>query len=279
MAYTGQPGVPTHNAGHTLDIVFSNVPFVITEVADDLHSGSDHSTLLTRVPCRGTEPLEQFHYRVPQHSISRFADVIHTCMSTLRSPDTLADGDNEAIDVWIQGFNAVWLEALQAAGKPDRPAARAAPWWTNECQESRNEWHRARRQERSEEEVSELHRDFHRTVRKAKRQYWRGVIDGVENDVELFKVVGWHKLGPRLKNPPLVVGGVQVESPLEKAEVLAQKIMQRFSSEDDLEGDPLEGWDSAEVSMPLNCVGDASLEEVEACTIGVTSTSPGVDSN
>jgi len=125
--------------------------------------------------------------------------------------------------------------------------------------------------------VSELHRDFHRTVRKAKRQYWRGVIDGVENDVELFKVVGWHKLGPRLKSPPLVVDGVQVESPLEKAEVLAQKIMQRFSSEDDLEGDPLEGWDSAEVSMPLNCVGDASLEEVEACTIGVTSTSPGVD--
>ena len=66
-------------------------------------------------------------------------------MSTLRSPDTLADGDTEAIDAWIQGFNAVWLEALQAAGKPDRPAARAAPWWTNECQESRNKWHRARR--------------------------------------------------------------------------------------------------------------------------------------
>jgi hypothetical protein len=39
----------------------------------------------------------------------------------------------------------------------------------------------------------------------------------------------------------------------------------------------LEGWDSAEVSMPLKCVGNASLEEVEACTIGVTSTSLGVD--
>jgi hypothetical protein len=50
-----------------------------------------------------------------------------------------------------------------------------------------------------------------------------------------------------------------------------------YSSEDDPEGDPLEGWDSAEVSMPLKCVGDASLGEVKACTIGVTSTSPGAD--
>jgi hypothetical protein len=43
--------------------------------------------------------------------------------------------------------------------------------------------------------------------------------------------------------------------------------MQQFPLEDDLEGD------IAEISMPLNYGGDASLEEVEACAI-VTSTSP-----
>jgi len=123
----------------------------------------------------------------------------------------------------------------------------------------------------------ELRKEFLRTVRNAKRQYWRDVIDGVETDAQLYKIVGWHKLGPRLKSPPLVIEGVQIEGTKEKAQSLAQNIIQRFSSADDLEEDPLQDWEEAELNPDLDCVGEASMEEVEACTVAVRSTSPGVD--
>ncbi|KAH8753240.1 Endonuclease/exonuclease/phosphatase, partial [Diaporthe sp. PMI_573] len=45
MEYTGQPGLPTQKAGHVLDLVFSNVPFVTTAVSEELRTLSDHETL------------------------------------------------------------------------------------------------------------------------------------------------------------------------------------------------------------------------------------------
>jgi ribonuclease HI len=278
MAYTGQAGVPTQRAGHTIDLVFSNVPFVTTETSEILHSGSDHQTLLTKVPGRGSVPLDQFHYRVPKSSLTRFAGVLHIATSSLPDPDSFADGDTARIDDWINQFNQGWLDALQATGKQDRPTGRAAPWWTDECKEARIRWHRLRRQQGHEiEEVTELRKEFHRTVRDAKRQYWRDMIDGVETDAQLYKVVGWHKLGPRLKSPPLIIEGVQIEGTKEKAQALAQNIIQRFTSADDLVEDPLQDWEEAELNPDLDCIGEASMEEVEACTVAVRSTSPGVD--
>jgi hypothetical protein len=109
---TGQAGVPTQRAGHTIDLVFSNVPFVTTEISEILHNGSDHQTLLTKVPGRGSESLDQFHYRVPKNSLTQFAGALHIATSSLPNPDTFADGDIVRIDDWISRFNQGWLDAL-----------------------------------------------------------------------------------------------------------------------------------------------------------------------
>ncbi|ELQ38176.1 hypothetical protein OOU_Y34scaffold00551g2 [Pyricularia oryzae Y34] len=53
MEFTGEIGVPTHRAGGVLDMVFSNIPFAITRVAEELHTGSDHQTLKTNLPTKG----------------------------------------------------------------------------------------------------------------------------------------------------------------------------------------------------------------------------------
>jgi hypothetical protein len=47
MSYIGEPGEATHQAGHVLDLTFSNIPFATTEVVEDLYCGSDHFTLPT----------------------------------------------------------------------------------------------------------------------------------------------------------------------------------------------------------------------------------------
>ncbi|RAL66290.1 hypothetical protein DID88_005960 [Monilinia fructigena] len=112
------------------------------------------------------------------------------------------------------------------------------------------------------------------TIRNAKRDYWRRVIDSAADDADLYKVVGWHKLAPSLKAPPLIVNGVSIESTKEKAEALLEKVLHRYDDSDDLEYDPLE----AEGRRPiLPWTTAISLEEVEKSVIGVSSTSPGAD--
>ncbi|RAL63687.1 hypothetical protein DID88_003730 [Monilinia fructigena] len=117
-------------------------------------------------------------------------------------------------------------------------------------------------------------REFHKIVRKAKKAYWKDIINGVKDDKDLYKVINWHKLGTNLKAPPLVVNGNTVEGTMEKAETLWSEVLDRFSASDDLAQDPLEPWDGAG-TLPWS--DTISMEEVERNTIGVSSTSPGTD--
>ncbi|KAG0155025.1 hypothetical protein PDIDSM_598 [Penicillium digitatum] len=50
LDFIGEPGVPTHQAGHVLDLTFSNIPYASTVVREDLATGSDHESLVTRIP-------------------------------------------------------------------------------------------------------------------------------------------------------------------------------------------------------------------------------------
>jgi hypothetical protein len=40
--YIRNPGEATHNAGHVLDLSFSNIPFATTSIQTDIHCVSDH---------------------------------------------------------------------------------------------------------------------------------------------------------------------------------------------------------------------------------------------
>lgn len=53
MTFTGIPGEPTYRAGHVLDLVFSNIPFVETAVVESMATGSDYFTFLSIILGRG----------------------------------------------------------------------------------------------------------------------------------------------------------------------------------------------------------------------------------
>ena len=121
-------------------------------------------------------------------------------------------------------------------------------------------------------------RHFLSTVRKAKREYWRKVIDEAKDDVALYKVIGWHKLASDLKAPPLKVGDQVIEDTLGKAEALRKEVLDRFSTDDDLAENPLDSFGYGPYSQGfLPWEQTVSLEEMERSTIGITSTSPGTD--
>ncbi|RAL68364.1 hypothetical protein DID88_007095 [Monilinia fructigena] len=198
MDFIGTPGEPTHNAGHVLDLTFSNIPFASTIVRKDMHTGSDHETLVTSLPNRGVQTLEQHHYRIPESQLGKFADLVHLGVSGL--PDARHLSDAEGIEHFVQLFTSILDSAIRTAGKPDRGRGRAAPWWTQECQDAHRE-HLAARKTHQTASTPET-REFHKIVRKAKKAYWKDIINGVKDDKDLYKVINWHKLGTNLKAPP-----------------------------------------------------------------------------
>ena len=55
-------------------------------------------------------------------------------------------------------------------------------------------------------------------------------------------MIGWHKQAPKLKAPPLKVNSRTVKDTIEKAEVLREEILDRFSADDNLVGYQLEDF-------------------------------------
>jgi ribonuclease HI len=271
MDYIGVPGQPTHYAGHVIDLTFSNVPFAQSAVDASMHSGSDHETIVTFVPTSalGTPHLEQYHYRVPEASLPRFTGLME--IGVQRIPDPLAAQDAAQLDNCVTLLTETVQHSVQTAGKPDRKEGRAAPWWTKECKAAYQAYKRAR-QLSSGSPLLEETRTFKTTVRQAKRQYWRHVIDNAKDDKDLFKVIAWHKLTPENQDTPLIVNDITISDPLEKAEALREEILNRYTAEDDLGHYP-----GHEATATLPWSTHISLEEAERNTIGVTSTSPGTD--
>lgn len=268
MDYLGTPGEPTHREGHVLDLTFSNVPFASTSVRKDLHCGSDHESLMTILPGRGMEAQPPLKHRIADDQLETFASLVHIGIGRL--PDPWSIGDPQSLDEYAASLEAMFKSAIETAGKRVFQGGRNAPWWTPELREL----HRAHLRCRGTG-VSEAERAFKKAVRAAKRDYWRRLIDGIETDNDLYKIIGWHKLTPRTKAPPLVVGGATIEETPAKAETLRREILERFSPADDLESDPLEGIEEWEQRLEWNST--LTLEEVERNTVGVSSTSPGTD--
>lgn len=275
MDFIGQPGQPTHRAGHVLDLTFSNVPFAITAVAEDLQCGSDHFTQITTVPSNPNRNagLEQYRHKVSEAALPKFAGLVEVGLQGMRQLNS--NPDTTELEDTITQLTGILTQAMETAGKPDRGEGRAAPWWTDECQQAHRDHIRARKNPgTSSDSTAAETRAFLTVVRRAKRQYWRKTIDELKDDRDLFRVVAWHKLEPNNQDPPLVHNGRTITDTAEKAEALREAILHRYTAEDDLPEAPSPDTIS---SRPLPWDSHISMEEVERNTIGIPSTSPGTD--
>jgi hypothetical protein len=58
-----------------------------------MYSGSDHETLVTIILGRGKVPLEQFHHRIPEASLPKFAGLVRNGMAKLPNPWGITDAE------------------------------------------------------------------------------------------------------------------------------------------------------------------------------------------
>ncbi|RAL67198.1 hypothetical protein DID88_007975 [Monilinia fructigena] len=229
MDFIGEVGIPTHRAGHVIDLTFSNIPFAETVVRRDMDCGL----------------IESGAYWLPK--VRHIASDVELETATEQLTD-------------------LFQRAIRTAGRPASDRARSAPWWTNESASAYSLYKRSGK-------TLEDRKRMLSVMCKAKREYWRRLIDSASDDADLYKVVGWHRAAPSLKSPPLVVDGQPIEGTREKAQALLDKVLHRYDSTDDLEADPI--LENRASTLPWDT--NVSLEEVERNTIGVSSTSPGAD--
>lgn len=274
MDFIGEVGTPTHEAGHVLDLSFSNIPFAYTTVEKVLATGSDHETLLTVILGYGDMPVRVPQYKVTDSDLEQFVSLIEVGFKALEDPRSMHT--HNKLDSFASGMEEIFKIAIEKGGTLSKAKSRAAPWWTLECKQAHFAYILARQNQSLYETEKKT---FLTTVRRAKKEYWRRIIDKATDDKSLYKVVSWHKKAPKLKAPPLKSGDQVVEDTLEKAELLRKEILGRFSAKDDLPDFELEDFHPEEYaglqSLPWNC--NLSIEEVERCTISVPSTSPSTD--
>ena len=125
VEYIGEPGQATHRAGHVLDLSFSNIPFAQTVVVEDMNCGSDHETLVTRIPCNSMRTERRGNLTVPPSALERFNNLVGVGIIACSDPGTASNEDD--VERVITQVTAVLTDAAQVAGKPARGEKHSAP--------------------------------------------------------------------------------------------------------------------------------------------------------
>ncbi|KAI0995375.1 hypothetical protein K3495_g12807 [Podosphaera aphanis] len=128
--------VPTHNRGGTLDLAFSTLVGAKCEIAPELHTTSDHETLVSTIPLQGDLnkcTMERLRYGSINEDL--FKAFLGECqdLPTIR---TAADIETEA-----EYITQTIHTALQVACPRTKGTFRRSTWWNEECRTASLNWH------------------------------------------------------------------------------------------------------------------------------------------
>ncbi|TVY74677.1 putative RNA-directed DNA polymerase from transposon BS [Fusarium oxysporum f. sp. cubense] len=266
------PDIPTNPHGNTIDLAFTNMPLAEATVEDHLATSSDHFTLSLTLPDAGLAPMQPGRVRVTtDNELKRFAEIVELGAAGLPT----ADSTPSELDELASALVNLLTSAAKAAGRPTRKGARTAPWWTEECAGAAAAFRAIRRLYPLgfNEEVQIAKRDFHRVTRRAKRLYWRNLIDSFTDSSAVFKAVRWLKSPGPFQPPPLQVGDVVYETQLDKANALRRATLERRTADDDIKNPWIPVSFPRSIPFPL----EISLDEAQYATLHTGNTSPGSD--
>lgn len=206
LSLLNPPDVPTNPHGNTIDLAFSDIPFTEATVEDHLVTSSDHFTLSMTIPGLCTPPIPPGKILVfTEDELQRFVEVVELKAPGIPSGVSVPDD----LDRLTASLRDALRSAAKAAGRQARKGGRGSPWWTEECAPATATFRRTRRifPLGFNREVQLAKRGLQRTVRRAKRLYWRDMIDGFSDSSSVFRAVRWMKSSGPFQPPPLQVDG------------------------------------------------------------------------
>ncbi|KAL9561228.1 hypothetical protein ACKAV7_014583 [Fusarium commune] len=264
--------IPTNPYGSTIDLAFTNLPLAEAIVEDHLATSSDHFTLSLTFPDVRSTPMQPGKIRVTtEDELKRFVEIVELGATGI----PLTDSTPEELDELASSLVSLLTSAAKASGRTARKGGRPAPWWTEECADAAAAFRAIRRSYLLgfNQDVQIAKRGFHRVVRRAKRRYWRNLIDGFSSSSDVFKAVRWLKSPGAFQPPPLQVDNVVYESQMDKANALRQATLERRTAEDDIAN----AWTPVFPPRSIPFSPEISLEEAQYATCHTGNTSPGSD--
>ena len=180
-------GEPTHRAGNTLDLAWTNVKEAMAWVGTEECMTSDHFPICGFIPNpkekSRTTPDTGKNFRVSKANLPQFVHVVSQWMPPISSLNTLEEIENFAREMCWALENA-----LKAVGKrPHKKSGRSALWWTPECKFAQLEY----RDALQESERIQRAKNFRNTVASAKREHWKKKIEEMKSSKDAFKLMRW----------------------------------------------------------------------------------------
>ncbi|KAI1002492.1 hypothetical protein K3495_g5712, partial [Podosphaera aphanis] len=257
-------GEPTHRAGNTLDLVWTNINGARAWVDRSECMTSDHLPLRGYVPVvTATIDPEPGKIRVPRRKLPRYA---HAIAQWTRPPPLL--DSNEKIEKYAQDLCFHLSNAIKATGtRPKRGKVKAAPWWTAECKAV----HAEHRVATEPTERSTTAKKLRATITAAKKEHMTRKIESMTTPDDIFKLM--RTASPRQASvpPPLLHDGRLVTNQAERATILRDALLARHQASDDLSTCTLQS------SNRILWNTEVTDKEARACTIGGGNTAPGAD--
>lgn len=280
---TGDP-VPTHDAGHTLDLVWGSTRLAadgaVADVSVELECGSDHRPLLTTIPSpvlthRTDTPRFALDSTDPDVFLASLRRSLPVPLPAFPTPDML---DHQASSL----LRALSLALAQSTKR--RSARRGLPYWTPACSEALQDVRAARTALDRSNTARDLDASWtwlrtarshlRRSLASARQSHWHERVISANSPDAVCRLANWRRREFRSTMQHLVdpTDGSPRVSLVEKQDLL----MRSFTDPTGLAPDDL--------SLPIIppspspfALPPLSLSEVEAACVGVSSTTPGLD--
>ncbi|POS82851.1 hypothetical protein EPUL_004811, partial [Erysiphe pulchra] len=211
--------MPSHNSGGTLDLAFSSDQRARCEIRSDLHTTSNHETLVSTLSRESmTQNPSKLRYDAMDDNL--FLQLLGRNQN-YDSINTQFELEEEAKDI---------LEIIHTALSGSCPRTKArkvgTSWWNEECKQASKAYCIARCHNSS---ILKRKIELRAAVRRAKNNHWNSLIAEVGSLPDVYKFVKWHNAAQRYQSPPLHDDddSTEIQEPLAKAQILYRKLLCR----------------------------------------------------
>ncbi|KAI8046942.1 Endonuclease/exonuclease/phosphatase, partial [Syncephalis plumigaleata] len=195
-----------HRRATTIDLAFSNIDQAAAVVEEYLTTGSLHYTVCIEVLAAEAPQRVTNRYKVSLGD--EMEDFVAHVKRAFTSLQPLLDS-HENIEQTTSSLTDIIETAIRTCGhRQNNHKAGKNPWWNEECANTlldfRVLWRTT--ENPTGEETQRARICFKRTVRRVKRDFWRGIIASITAPDDVYKVTRWLKPRQRISPPPIRIG-------------------------------------------------------------------------
>ncbi|KAI0998616.1 hypothetical protein K3495_g9581 [Podosphaera aphanis] len=263
--------------GNVLDLSFPSNSLILAgaelAIIPELDVTSDHLPIGTIIPwdSRFQEPVTRLKIDTLDENL--FHSLLQAEMA--RMPSLPVHPQPASLDTYAEILCTALQNSFRGSARRALGRGTGQPWWNDECRDAARAHRIARRNSQDPTACAAARKELRIAVRRAKRQFFRNLLDQASSAKDVFKMVNWHRSVGSFRTPPLRDPTNPAAAPVvsleDKRDVLARNLLRNTSEADDI---PLDAPTVGRAILPFP---DLTLHEIRDSILGAGNTAPGED--